>query len=270
MSETPRPITSVRKPKSRYSWLKWVAIGILGFFAFLLVMDMLIMPLYVKRGEKGIVPKVLGKQVEAGMKLLSDAGFDPIKYETQFDEKIKEGLIIRQTPEGGEETKPGRKVYLIISGGKEMIVVPDLRGKTLNDARIAIVKANLELGKTDYVFTDADSSGNVYNQSPSPGTKMSGSKRVDLVVSQGPRNGKVAVPANLIGVSEVEATQRLAAARFRVGKVTLAEHEGKVGTVYETYPSAGDLIDAGSAVDLFIIKEKGVTPPNEEGGDGAQ
>ena len=267
MVETPTDIRTLRKKKTRKTWLVRLAIGVLAFIAFLMLMDMVIMPLYVKRGEKGIVPKVLGKPVEIAMKQLSDAGFDPIKYETAFDEKVKEGIVIRQTPEGGEETKPARKIYLIISGGKEMVIVPDLRGKTLNDARIAIVKANLELGKTDYIFADSTTSGTVYKQSPDPGTKISSSKRVDLVVTQGARTGKVAVPNNLIGISHEEATRRLALVNLRVGKVTLEERgEGKVGMVYETYPSAGDLIDIGAMVDLFIVKEKVAPKDAQEGG----
>ena len=109
-------ISVTSKEKWRKRGIK-AGIILLSLFAFLLLLDKVVMPLYVKRGEVTVLPKVVGKPVDEALRVLTDAGYEPIKYETQYDEKAKEGTIIRQTPEGGDETKPGRKVYLIISGG---------------------------------------------------------------------------------------------------------------------------------------------------------
>src|SRR5437762_138090 len=115
-----------------------IALGALILFALLL--DDVIMPFYVKRGEVSQVPNVVGMKQPQAIKLLSDQGYEPVQYEVRFDEKAPEGNIIRQTPEGGEETKPGRKVYLIISGGKEMAAIPDLIGKSLRDAKMLLLR----------------------------------------------------------------------------------------------------------------------------------
>ncbi len=248
--------------RRRYKWLKIAAIVLVSLFALLLLMDLLIMPLYVKRGEVGVVPKVIGLQADEAVTMLEEAGYDPIRYETQFSDKAKEGTIMRQTPEGGDETKPGRKVYLIISGGKEMVIVPNFIGLNLKDARINLVRANLELAKTELVFTDSSPSGIVFRQIPRAGEKISAAKQVTLYVSQGPRTGLVAVPS-LLGVKLEEAIRRLSSVGLSVGNRTAQPGEGLAGTIIETYPTAGDLVSEGSSVDLWLVEEGNSVTPEE-------
>lgn len=262
MTEVSTPSQKQQPKRRRFRWLKVLAIVAVSLFALLLLMDLLIMPLYVKRGEVGVVPKVIGLQVDEAVALLEEAGYDPIRYETQFSDKAKEGTIMRQTPEGGDETKPGRKVYLIISGGKEMVIVPNFTGLNLKDARISLVRANLELARTELVFTDSAPSGIVFRQIPSAGEKISASRQVTLYVSQGPRTGLVAVPS-LLGVNLEEAIRRLSSVGLSVGTRSTQPGEGVPGTIIATYPDAGDLVSEGSSVDLFFIEEGVIDPPEE-------
>src|SRR4029077_14876879 len=131
------------------------------------------------------VPAVVGKKKDVAMQQLTESGYEPVQYEVRFDEKVAEELIIRQTPEGGEETKPGRKVYLIISGGKEMAVVPDLRGKSLRDAKMLLIKSNMSTGMVSYAYSDSATNGTVFQQTPAAGTKTSASTLVGVTVSEG-------------------------------------------------------------------------------------
>lgn len=238
-------------------------IGLLAFIALLLVLDKIILPWYVKRGEVSVLPKVVGMNVDQAVRLLEDAGYDPIKYETRFDEKFKDGTIIRQTPEGGDETKPGRKVYLIISGGKESVVMPSLIGKNLRDARLLLVKANLDVGKTDMDFTDSIPAGVVFKQTPKPGTTVTTSQKIDLVVSQGPRAGRVPVP-DLTNLSVQEAVLRLGALHLGKGRQDTTDRpSGRAGTIFDQAPKPGELVLEGTQVDLFIVKS-GEKPKEEQ------
>src|SRR5438270_8510365 len=176
------------------------------------------------------------------MRILQDAGYEPIKYETQFDQKFPEGTIIRQTPEGGDETKPGRKVYLIISSGKEMVLVPSLVGMPLKDARLMLVRANLELGNQTMDFNDSVASGSVLRQSPVAGSKISASQKIDLVISSGGRAGKVAVP-DLVGLNEKEAFSKLGNAKLGVGNRSFVNSETqRPGTIAAQSPNAGEFV----------------------------
>jgi eukaryotic-like serine/threonine-protein kinase len=263
MTEVSQPLQPEAPKRRRYKWLKILAIVVVSFFTLLLLLDLLIMPLYVKRGEVGVVPKVIGKQVDDAVRILSESGYEPIRYETQFSDKAKEGTIMRQTPEGGDETKPGRKVYLIISGGKEMVIVPNFTGLNLKDARISLVRANLELGKTELVFTDSAPSGIVFRQFPRAGEKISASRQVTLYVSQGPKTGLIVTPS-LMGLTLEEAIRQITRIGLQPGQVTMEDREmGVPGTIFEQYPPPGDLISEGAGVDLFVVKDR-VVPPAEE------
>jgi serine/threonine-protein kinase len=178
-----------------------------------------------------------------------------VQYEVRFDDKIAEGLIIRQTPEGGEETKPGRKVYLIISGGKEMAVVPDLRGKSLRDAKMALLKSNMAIGNVTYQFTDSAANGTVYRQSPNPGEKTVASAQVSLVVSEGQLMGRVPAP-NLSHLTISQANEKLKAMKLELGKVTYQNGE-PADAILDQYPPPGDLLTEGSSVDVFVARGGG-------------
>lgn len=249
--------------RRRLKWLRKAAIVMAALIAVLVLLDLVIMPLYVKRGEVSIVPKVVGMPVAEAMEALRDAGYEPIHYETQFSDKAKEGTIIRQTPEGGDETKPGRKIYLIVSGGRELVIVPNFVGLNLKDARISLVRANLELGRTELVFTDSSPSGIVFRQIPSPGEKISASRQVTLYVSQGPRSGLIVTP-NLMGLKVEEALLRITNAGLKPGQMNWEPREsGAPETVYDQYPAPGDLMNENGSIDLFVVGERS-GPPSEE------
>jgi serine/threonine-protein kinase len=253
----------MKMPKGRVrKILAYALIVVLSCFALLVILDKIILPWYVKRGEVSVLPKVVGMNVDQALTTLQHAGYEPIKYETRFDEKFKEGTIIRQTPEGGDETKPGRKVYLIISGGKEVVVMPDLVGKNLRDARLMLVKANLDVGKTDMEFTDSIPAGVVFKQTPKPGTTITTVQKIDIVVSQGPRAGRVAVP-DLTGLTVNEAIVKLGAVKLGKGNETPIDRpEGKPGTISDQAPKPGELVLEGTMIDVFVVKE--VVKPQEE------
>lgn len=230
-------------------------ICVASLVALYFLLNNLIMPLYVHSGSVAVVPSVVGMKQDDAVKKISDAGYEAVKYEVRFDDKSAEGTIIRQTPEAGEETKPGRKVFLVISGGKEMVMVPDLRGKMLRDAKMLLLKANLNIGNVDYVYTDSASNGTIYKQTPVAGIKINTSTKVDLTVSQGPLMGRVPVP-DLTKLTLSDAIAKLTANRLSLGKVTFeAKPDGVPNTVMDQYPTQGELLTEGSTVDVFVVRE---------------
>jgi hypothetical protein len=104
------PEMSGALPNAQLSFFKrrWVIvllIALASLIVLVLLLDNVIMPLYVKQGSVATVPNVVGADTNAAIQTLKTAGYEPVQYEIRFDEKAPEGTIIRQTPEGGEETK---------------------------------------------------------------------------------------------------------------------------------------------------------------------
>ena len=246
-------------PIYRRRWFVGTAIALGSFILLIVLLDNVIMPLYVKRGSVATVPQVVGMTKDDAKKKLSDAGYEPVEYEVRFDEKGTEGAIIRQTPEGGEETKPGRKIYLIISGGKEMAVVPDLRGRSLRDAKMMLLKANMTVGNVSYGYTDSAGNGTVFQQVPEPGSKTSASTQVSVVVSQGPLVGRVPVP-ELRKMSLAQAIEKLKSLKLELGKVTY-QNGTPENSILDQYPQPGELVNEGATIDVFVARGGEGAPP---------
>jgi beta-lactam-binding protein with PASTA domain len=259
LPQTPFAGANTKQPFFRRRWVLVVLIAFVSLIVLVLLLDNVIMPLYVKQGAVATVPNVVGAKKDAALQTLTAAGYEPIQYENRFDDKAPEGTIIRQTPEGGEETKPGRKVYLIVSGGKEMASVPDLRGKSLRDAKMLMIKSNMSIGKIDYAYSDSAANGMVFAQTPWPGTKTSASAEVSVTVSQGPLLGRVPVPS-LANLSLSEAIEKLKSIKLELGKVNY-QNGAPENTVLDQYPPAGDLVNEGAAIDVFVARG-GAPPPD--------
>ena len=258
----PPPFVKKAQPFYRRRWVQVTGISIASFILLVVLFDNVVMPLYVKRGAKAIVPPVVGLKKDDAMKKLSDAGYEPVQYEVRFDDKSPEGMIVRQTPEGGEETKPGRKIYLIISGGKEMAVVPDLRGKSLRDAKMILLKSNMTIGNTSYGYTDSAGNGLVFAQTPEPGSKTSASTQVNVVVSQGALVGRVPVP-DLTKMTLAQAIDKLSNIKLQLGKVNYQDGTPE-NAILDQYPRAGDLANEGASVDVWVARGgQGTPPPND-------
>ncbi len=262
--DSPEPPTAESNFFRRFSikqrWLFGSLIAVAAFVVIVLLFDNVIMPLYVRQGSAATVPNVVGAKTAAALQLLQAAGYQPIQYEVRFDEKTPEGTIIRQTPEGGEETKPGRKVYLIISGGKEMASVPNLLGKSLRDAKMVMIKSNMSIGKVNYAYSDSAANGTVFGQTPVPGTETSASAEVGVTVSQGPLLGRVPVPS-LTNLSLSEAIEKLKSVKLELGKVNY-QNGAPENAVLDQYPPSGDLVNEGAAIDVFVARGGDAPPAN--------
>jgi beta-lactam-binding protein with PASTA domain/tRNA A-37 threonylcarbamoyl transferase component Bud32 len=81
------------------------------------------------------------------------------------------------------------------------------------------------------------------------------------------------VPTDLVGLTEAEARQKLAAAKLEVGEVTTRNTDDptKVGTVLETTPASGAQVDEGTPVDLVVgVAPDSITVPDVIGFDEDQ
>jgi eukaryotic-like serine/threonine-protein kinase len=260
ITESPHPpvSTNVHLPFFKRRWVLVVGIALVSFIVLVVLLDNVVMPLYVKQGAVAIVPNVVGAKKDGAVQTLKTAGYEPVEYEVRFDDKAPEGTIIRQTPESGEETKPGRKVYLIISGGKEMASVPELRGKSLRDAKMLMIKSNMSIGKVNYAYSDSAANGMVFEQTPTAGTKTSASTEVSVTISQGPLLGRVPVPA-LTNLSLSQAIEKLKSVNLELGKVNY-QNGAPENAVLDQYPPAGDLVNEGATIDVFVARG-GDAPP---------
>lgn len=145
--------------------------------------------LIVSAGSEGVeVPDVVGKSEAEAVAALSQKGFVVNKTEG-YDEYIKEGNIITQSPQAGSKAPSGTTVTIRISQGTEnaKVRVPDLMGKGEEEAMAMLIEAGLQMGTVSEVnHDDASLSGLVCYQSYSVGSYVEAGTSVDISISLGP------------------------------------------------------------------------------------
>lgn len=131
-------------------------------------------------GDSGSLPEFVGKQIEEARRLAEDSKVNLQEVPTASEEPA--GRVLRQEPAPGVPVQPGLTVRLFVSTGVPLIPVPDVVGKTIEDAKKQLEGAGF---KTTVVGTaPGDRDGIVTAQDPSGGTPAAKDSTVGLTISE--------------------------------------------------------------------------------------
>ena len=129
--------------------------------------------------------------------------FEIQKAGSEFSAEVQEGHILRQDPKSGETRKGSQLVIQVwVSAGEETGEMPDLKDKSLQDARILLEKLsreyNLELTvevpEEQKQFSDEIAADCVISTVPVKGEVLKKGDTVTLILSKGPEVKQVTVP----------------------------------------------------------------------------
>jgi len=149
------------------------------------------------------------------------------------------------------------------AGAPRVVVVPDVEGLPLEAARDLVEKAGLELVVGGRVYSNRVDEGHVVRTRPYPGKRVKSGRRVDTLISRGPREIKVPV---LIGLRLRDAEKRIIAAHLTVGVVSQRASTAPAGQVLEQYPRAGKVAARGESVNLVASGGKSFGVWEDPGG----
>ena len=137
------------------------------------------------------------------------------------------------------------------------IIVPDVSGKTYDDANAALVAANLLVART-YQTSDTVELNSVISIDPPAGTSVSQHTTITVYVSGGKSQVKVPFLANTL---ETDANAALTAVGLTLGKITQQNSvDAPKGTIIATSPVQYTQLPKGTAVDLIISTGKVTVP----------
>lgn len=148
------------------------------------------------------------------------------------------------------------------STGPTAAAVPDVSGKSEDDARKAIEALGLVYAKGSDVASDTIDPGLAVSSEPGAGTSLVVGKTVTVHFSSG--SAMVDVP-DVSGKSQADARSILTKAGLVVGDVTSEDSPGvKNGDVIRTDPVSGTSVQRGSSVSLVVASGR-VTVPGVKG-----
>lgn len=194
------------------------------------------------------VPNVVGKSVESAREIVEEEGLRLEEKERVFSDTIAADNVISQDPEEGEKLRRGGVVEVIVSGGTEIVEVPDVVGKSVEQATYLLPKAGLELGDIKKVYS-SEPENEVISQDPEAGDQVKKATQVDLVVSRGEK--QVSVP-DVTNKTFDEAKSSLEQAGFKVERTDESSGGVDEGNVIRTSPAAGTEAKKGSTVSVVV------------------
>jgi beta-lactam-binding protein with PASTA domain/predicted Ser/Thr protein kinase len=157
------------------------------------------------------VPLVGGLPADEAADRLREAGFKS-EQRREFSDDVRRGRVIETTPPEGSTARKGSTVTLVVSRGKERAAVPDVVGRSRDEAERLLQDAGFKTAVSEEESEDEDP-GTVLRQEPAAGTQVAQGGTVDLVVAKAPE--EVPVPG-VIDSTEEDATQALEDAGFKV------------------------------------------------------
>jgi eukaryotic-like serine/threonine-protein kinase len=267
-----RPPTETGRPSYRYAepprrrrpvwpWLLALLLvvlaGVSGWYAFGKIQDSL--------GGSGTVsvPFVVQMREDLAVAKLNSKGLAAAVHR-QPNENMKIGLVFQQGTVAGARVDKGTAVDIFVSTGPPKVQVPDVMGKSNNDAIAAITDAKLKF-KVLQVFSKEDA-GTVVAQDPRGGRIVNQGSIVHINVSKGLQ--PLQVP-DVRGQLFDNAAGQLQGAGFAVARRDVDSSQPK-DTVIDQDPRGGSSLSRGGTVTLFVSKgPKQSTIPNVESQDEA-
>ncbi len=201
------------------------------------------------------VPAVVGLPEPTALARIAQAKL-VAQSTTAASDTVPEGEVISQEPEEGTEVDEGSTVRITVSAGPSAITVPDLRGKTVAEARAQLTDLGLALGEVEEVNDPETPKDEIIDSNPASGTGVAPATRINVRVG----TGKVAVP-NVVGRSQSDAQSLLADANLQVETEFRQTNSVAEGQVVSQDPDDG-AVDIGSTVRIVVAqKEPPVVTP---------
>ena len=197
---------------------------------------------------------VVNMDEEEATEALDKAGI-AYEIEREYSDTFEEGKVISQSIEEGTKLKEDDRVKLIISKGQEMVDVPDVTGKTSDEAQTTLTAAGFKV-EIDEENDDEVEEGKVISQTPEGNGKAAKKSTVTIVVSKGKEVKVVEVP-DLKKMSIKDAEKALSDAKLKLGNVNQEYSDTiKEGLVITQSVEAGVEVKEGAEVSITISKGK--------------
>ena len=193
--------------------------------------------------DKVTMIDVRGMTYDDAKDALNKVGLGIFKDGTQSSDDYAEGEIVSQNVEKGEKVDKNTTVKVVISSGKGSVPVPDVSGKSSDDATSKLEAEGFKVS-TDYKYSDTVAQGKVVETAPSAGASAQKGETVTIYLSRGPEGTEM---PNLIGQTEEQAKSTLNSMGCSVN----------VNTEYNTTQEAGKVV--GQSIDPGVRVTSGTT-----------
>ncbi|MEI2821691.1 MAG: Stk1 family PASTA domain-containing Ser/Thr kinase [Marmoricola sp.] len=195
-------------------------------------------------------PSVLRLTQSAATAKVKEAGLSLKVGGYDYSESVPKDTVIRTTPEPGDRILDGGTVVAVLSRGPERHAVPNLVGKSLEDAQKLLDSAALATGTITKTFSETVAAGKVIKTTPQAGIELRRDAVVDLVVSKGRQPVKIPDFTNKLAAKASLALTKLG---FVIKRTAAFSDTVPAGKVISQTPNSGTGFK-GDSISLEVSK----------------
>jgi serine/threonine-protein kinase len=205
---------------------------------------------YIAMPKGKTVPDLRGLTLDEAREVLTRDGLEISDIHEVFHDVAPKGTVVDSEPRSGNGVREGTRIQLALSKGPELFGVPDVIGKSLDEAKNLMEDAGFTISAASEQYHDTIPAGGVISRDPGVPTAKRGTA-FQAVVSKGPP--LINVP-NVAGKSSSDARTALEAAGFVFASSGDFSDEVAEGRVIRTDPSGGSLAPKGSRITAIVSK----------------
>ncbi|MGC0339387.1 Stk1 family PASTA domain-containing Ser/Thr kinase [Streptomyces sp. SLBN-8D4] len=199
---------------------------------------------------KVAVPSVLGQSFDEAKALLEG---DKYQFKVEKKEKVspeEPGIVLGQNPNLGQEVQKGSTITLTVAKAEEKSTVPDVAGKSCDEARAQMTANNLVGTCVDEPTTDPNLDGKVISTSPDQGQQVD--KNSTVTIKVGKVKQQTPVP-EVRGQTVKQAKQTLQAAGFTQIQFNGDSSDNAIVTGEDPQPNTGVDNPGGTTITLTTV-----------------
>ena len=246
------------------SWIWKNLLGGAAFIVVLLIVAALGLRLITRHGKTVTAPDFTNLSVAQAQTLAKKENVGVKVVDSVFVRRLPGGVVYRQLPQAGSLVKKGRSIFLTINSVvPRKVVMPNLYGYSVTEARAELQNRGLNLGRLNYVkdiATNTVLGQYVDGNEQHAGDLVVSGSTVDLKVGVGKEDNETTVP-RLIGLKYVSAIDALHDRFLNAGRIqfdaNVRTYADSVNAVVYKQDAEGATKPLGTAISLFLTLDEG-------------
>ena len=240
----------------------WIVKNLVAAAAFVIVLVVLVsvgLRLVTRHGQTVTTPDLTNLTVQQAREQAKKAHVAVKVVDSVFVKRLPGGVVYRQQPKAGATVKKGRSIFLTINSVvPRKVVMPNLFGYSVTEARSELKNRGLTLGRLNYVkdiATNTVLGQTCAGEEVAAGDLVVSGSAIDLTVGVGSEDNRTEVPS-LMGLKYMDALDALHArflnlgsARFEAGIRTYAD---SLEAMVYRQDAAGAVRALGAPVNIWL------------------
>ena len=248
----------------------WIVKNLLGAVLFLAVLAVgasISLSLITRHGQTVTTPDFTNLSVTEARQLAQENDVSVKVVDSVFVRRLNGGVVYRQNPKAGSTVKKGRNIFLTINSVvPRKVVMPNLLGYSVTEARSELQNRGLNLGQLNYVkdiATNTVLAQYVDRKEVKAGDLVVSGSTVDLRVGVSSDDNQTSVP-RLIGMKYVPAVDALHDRFLNLGRARFDEdirsYADSMNAVVYKQDAEGAARSLGTPINIYLTLDSAKLP----------